>query len=475
MSGTFMDRDVPPTLVAFALSAVDVRKVISSEFKKAGSPVILAGVVRDIYGLPDFDALKKNYAIIHKLIEDGVVLSASTVKAGGIAETISKMSFGNAIGFDAVGFEFKRYGEDKNGYAGDLFARDYGSIVLEIDKNSDMDKLKDLKYEVIGNTVENKAVSIGDIKITIKEMIGEWQKPLEKIFPTKAQTDKINISSEYTERNMIRPKVKIARPRIFIPIFPGTNCEYDSKAAFEKAGGVVEAFVFNNLSVSDIEISVKKMAQMIKNSQIIMLPGGFSAGDEPDGSGKFIAAVFKNGYVKDAVMDLLNDRDGLVLGICNGFQALIKLGLVPYGEIKDIGKSSPTLTYNTIGRHVSRLVTTKVVSVKSPWFSHVKTGDVHTIPVSHGEGRFVAPDGVVNELLSNGQVATQYVDEWGMEEYGINYNPNGSKYDIEGITSPDGRVLGKMGHSERIGRGLYKNVPGDYDQKIFLSGVEYFI
>ncbi len=466
MSGTFKDMNVPPTLVSFAVDVADVRNVISTEFKNTDSNVVLVELKRDENQLPDFENLDKNYTRINEIIKVGKVIAAQTVRSGGLAEAISKMSFGNMIGF-----KFK-----ENITVGRLFAPEYGSIVLEISKNEDLSKLfEGIEYEILGTTQKKETIDVNGISMNIQSLIENWEEPLEKIFPTKADSVEGKPKQfAYETRNTSKPKVSYAKPRIFIPVFPGTNCEYDTAKAFERAGGQAETFVIRNLSSSEIDKSVDLMAKMIDNSQIIMIPGGFSGGDEPDGSGKFIATAFRNPKVKDAVMRLLKERDGLMLGICNGFQALIKLGLVPYGEIRDLTDESPTLTFNTIGRHVSCMVNTRVSSTLSPWFSNLKVGDIHSIAVSHGEGRFVASEEVLNALEKNGQVATQYVDLDGMASYDIRFNPNGSFEAIEGITSPDGRVLGKMGHSERIGTNVVKNVPGEKDQKLFEAGVNYF-
>jgi len=466
MSGTFKDMNVPPTLVSFAVNVVDVRNVVSTEFKKTDSNVVLLRLKRDEYELPDFEVLDKNYTRINELIKKGKVLAAQSIRSGGLAEAISKMSFGNMIGFAFKG----------NIPVNRLFAPEYGSILLEIDKNEDLDKLfEGIDYELMGNTQAKATLDVNGVSMSIKNLIEKWEEPLESIFPTK--TEPVEGSPKqygYEIRNTARPKVSYAKPRIFIPVFPGTNCEYDTAKAFERAGGKPEVFVIKNLTPAEIDKSIDSMAKLIDNSQIIMIPGGFSGGDEPDGSGKFIATAFRNPKVKDAVMRLLKERDGLILGICNGFQALIKLGLVPYGEIRDLTEESPTLTFNTIGRHVSCMVNTRISSVLSPWFNNVKVGDIHTIAVSHGEGRFVASQELLKTLERNGQIATQYVDLDGNASYDIRFNPNGSIEAIEGITSPDGRVLGKMGHSERIGNNVVKNVPGEKDQKLFEAGVNYF-
>lgn len=466
MSGTFKDMNVPPTLVSFAVNVVDVRNVVSTEFKNTDSNVVLLSLKRDEYELPDFEVLDKNYTRINELIKNGKVLAAQSIRNGGLAEAISKMSFGNMIGFEAKG----NIPVDK------LFAPEYGSILLEISKNEDLDKLfEGIDYELVGHTQAKASIDVNGISMSLNKLLEKWEEPLEEIFPTKAEAIEGKPKQYgYEIRNTARPKVSYAKPRIFIPVFPGTNCEYDTARAFEKAGGKADVFVFKNLTPAEIGKSIDLMTKIIDNSQIIVLPGGFSGGDDPDGSGKFIATAFRNPKVKDAIMRLLKERDGLMLGICNGFQALIKLGLVPYGEIRDLTDESPTLTFNTIGRHVSRIVNTRVSSVLSPWFNNVKVGDVHSIAVSHGEGRFVASQEVLKTLEKNGQIATQYVDFDGNASYDINFNPNGSFEAIEGITSPDGRVLGKMGHSERIGSNVIKNVPGEKDQKLFEAGVNYF-
>ncbi|URZ00511.1 phosphoribosylformylglycinamidine synthase [Clostridium felsineum] len=467
MSGTFMDLNVPPTLVSFAVNVVDINNVISPEFKKVGSKLVLLKCERDENEVPIFDKLKRNFDITVELIKSKNVLSAQSIRHGGLIEAISKMCFGNKIGFEMVGEE-------------SLFEPDYGSILLEIPEALDLKEIfKDIDYKVVGRTIEEDKIISKDFSIELKDALKAYTEPLEKIFPTKAEAEsKINLSlyDEIKAKEVERksPLIKVARPRVFIPVFPGTNCEYDSSRAFERAGAEVSTFVFRNMKTSDIEDSINKMVEEINKSQIIMLPGGFSAGDEPDGSGKFIAAVLRNEKIKESVAKLLNTRDGLMLGICNGFQALIKLGLVPYGEIKEITKECPTLTYNNIGRHVSQIAYTKIVSNKSPWLSNVKNGDIHSIPISHGEGRFAASREVVENLIKNDQIATRYVDLNGNSSYETEVNPNGSVLCIEGITSPDGRILGKMGHSERFSRGTYKNIVGNQDQKIFESGVQYF-
>lgn len=465
MSGSFKDMDVPPTLVSFAVNVVNTDKVISSEFKKSGSNIVIIPMTRDEYDLPNFDVLKKNLKAVTSMTEKQEVLSAMTVKNGGICEVVSKMSFGNRIGVKLSNVTEK-----------ELFAPMYGSIVIEVSKELDLRKeLLEIEYKVIGETIEEASIYTADLKLDIEDLYKAWEGSLENIFPTKTKGINADIKNiEFKTKNIKAPSIKLAKPKVFIPVFPGTNCEYDSARAFKKAGADVEVMVLKNLSAKDIEKSIDYMEKAIKASQIVMLPGGFSAGDEPDGSGKFIATVFRNPKIKESVMELLNNRDGLMLGICNGFQALIKLGLVPFGEIRDIDESCPTLTYNKIGRHVSHIVNTKITSNLSPWFSNVNVGDVHSIAVSHGEGRFVADEITLKRLIENGQVATQYVDYEGNATYDIRFNQNGSVYAIEGITSPDGRVLGKMGHSERKGDNVFKNIPGSKDQKLFESGVQYF-
>lgn len=465
MSGTFKDLDVPPTLVSFAVDPVKMYNVISPEFKNAGNTIVKVNVSYDENDLPVFDELKKNFAKISELVKEGKIVSTATIGVGGIAAAVTKMAFGNDIG--AV------INEE------DLFNYNYGSFVLELacDKAEAEKLFAGYNFAVIGNTTSEKNIVANGVTIDLDEALNVWIKPLEKIFPTKYLEDVKKADIEIKPFNVVEKKFSgkgIAAPRVLIPVFPGNNCEYDTKRAFEKAGAVADTLVVTNLKTQWLEESIDKMVDMIHNSQIIMIPGGFSAGDEPEGSGKFIAAVFRNPKVKEAVMDLLKNRDGLMLGICNGFQALIKLGLVPFGEIRDMEENSPTLTFNTIGRHISCLADTKIVSNKSPWLWNSNVGDIHKVAFSHGEGRFMADEAVIKALAENNQIATQYVDPNGNPTFDIRYNPNGSLYAIEGITSPDGRVLGKMGHSERMGNGVFKNVPGEKDQKIFLSGVQYF-
>lgn len=467
MSGTFKDMDVPPTLVSFAVVASGADKIISPEFKRPGNKIIFIPVSMDDCCIPDFEGMKKNYEAVNSLIGQGKIISAQSVRDYGIAEAVSNMSFGNKIGFDFS----NNFDQEK------LFYPYYGSIIAEVEGDfEECLELKDITYEIIGTTTSECVIKIDSETIDIDQMIDAWSGTLEGVFPTRTGDSSKKIENiSFEAKKVVSPSIKISAPRVFIPVFPGTNCEYDSERAFTKAGARVDTLVFKNLTINQIEESIDESVKKINNSQIIMFPGGFSAGDEPDGSGKFIADAFRNPKIKEAVLELLNKRDGLILGICNGFQALIKLGLVPFGDIRDIKSGYPTLTYNKIGRHISRVVNTKIVSNISPWFSKVRVGDVHSIAISHGEGRFAASEEMMHKLIRNGQIATQYVDFSGNPDCSDEFNPNGSFYAVEGITSPDGRVLGKMGHSERIGKNILKNIPGCKDQKIFESGVRYFM
>ena len=459
MSGSYNELDVPPTLVSFCVGTIDTNKVVSNEFKKENSNVVFLETRLDEDSLPDFEDLKENYELIHKLIQDGKVLSISTIKHGGIADVITKMCIGNKIGFEFVSTNK------------DLFYPYYGSFVIELKEDVENSKL-----QVLGKTIKEEQILVSEnVKLELNELIKLWEEPLEKVFPTKVKIEERPLENILSDKkNIIIAKNKIAKPRVFIPVFPGTNCEYDSAKAFEDAGGEAVTAVFKNLRPKNIEESIEEIASQINKAQIIMFPGGFSAGDEPDGSGKFIATVFRNPKIKEAVHRHLYEQDGLMLGICNGFQALIKLGLLPYGKIMDMEDGMPTLTYNDIARHQSTIVPTKVVSKLSPWFNNVELGEEFMIPISHGEGKFVAPNEVMKELIQNGQIATQYVDLNGNATYDIRYNPNGSIYAVEGITSPDGRILGKMGHSERSYTDVIKNVPGNKNQRLFESGINYF-
>jgi phosphoribosylformylglycinamidine synthase len=466
MSGTFKDLHVPPTLVAFAVAVTDVRQIISQEFKQPGSAVVLIPLERDEECMPDFEQVKRIFAKVRELVQSGHVLASNVVRAGGIAAAVSRMSFGNRLGL-----------EFSNPCAPDfLFAPQHGSILLEVADGLDIAHAFDgIAYHLLGQTTSEPCFTVNGTVISLEEAVKAWEEPLEKVFPTRAKApEKTPEEIAFAARSTSKPAVTVAKPRVFIPVFPGTNCEYDSARAFERAGGMPEVMVVKNLTAHDMEACIDTMVRHIRHSQIIMLPGGFSAGDEPDGSGKFIATMFRNPKVKAAVMDFLDKQDGLMLGICNGFQALIKLGLLPYGEIRDMAADSPTLTYNHIGRHVSTMVRTRIASNRSPWLSGVAVGDTHTIAVSHGEGRFVAGEEHIAALKAGGQIATQYVDAGDCPSYDIRFNPNGSMEAIEGITSPDGRIFGKMGHSERLGAHVSINVPGEKDQRIFASGISYF-
>ena len=463
MSGTFNDIDVPPTLVSFAVDVAKVKDVITPELKKAGSKLVWLRAPKDSYDLPDYPALMEQYDKLHQDIQAGRVISAYALDRHGIAAAVSKMAFGNGMGVKI----------EHNLDPRDFFAPAFGDIICEV-PDGKVGELA-ITYTVIGEVTDNAKFTYGDTEITLKEALSTWEGTLENVFKTAAGTEdvKADDGSLYKADSIYVCKHKVAKPRVFIPVFPGTNCEYDSTRAFERAGAEVDVKVFKNLTAEDIHDSVELFEKAIDQAQMIMFPGGFSAGDEPDGSAKFFATAFQNEKIKEAVMKLLNERDGLALGICNGFQALIKLGLVPYGEICGQKEDSPTLTYNTIGRHVSKMVYTKVVSNKSPWLQKAQLGGVYCNPASHGEGRFVANDEWLKKLKENGQIATEYVpvDETGYEG---EFNVNGSYMNIEGITSPDGRVLGKMAHSERRDTGVAVNIYGEQDIKIFESGVEYF-
>ena len=481
MSGTFNEIDVPPTLVSFAVDVASDKTMITPELKKAGNKLVLLKIERDAYDLPDYEKIMDQY---HKFFEDvkaGRIVSAYALDGNGLAAAVSKMAFGNHKGVKIDAQVAKE----------DLFAADFGSIVAEVPA----DKVAELTIAgvVVGEVEDDAVLSYGDVKVTMEEALTAWKGTLEKVFKTVSGAEKndgpapesieaqqaadggtIDENGCYHAGSVYVCKHKVAKPRVFIPVFPGTNCEYDSTKAFERAGAEVDVKVFKNLTAEDIRDSVNIFAKAIDQAQIIMFPGGFSAGDEPDGSAKFFATAFQNAKIKEAVMKLINERDGLALGICNGFQALIKLGLVPYGEICGQKADSPTLTFNTIGRHISKMVYTKVVSNKSPWLQKAQLGGVYCNPASHGEGRFVANEEWLQKLFANGQVATQYVTPDGQLSVDEEWNVNGSYMNIEGITSPDGRILGKMAHSERRGDGVAINIYGQQDIKIFESGVEYF-
>ena len=458
MSGSFEDLDVPPTLVSFATAIGKASKVISTEFKKPESTVVLLRpLIDEKTGCPDFSSLKANYKIVEQMMEQGIVVAASSVGFGGIAEALFKMGLGNHIGFKM---------QSANMTTSQMFAPMYGSMILEMVSDAPAGELlgvttREYEFKACGDTLD------------MAELQEIWESKLEPVYPYRKAgpaVEKINGSLTAPAA----PKIGAAKPKVIIPVFPGTNCEYDTAKAFARAGADPQILVIRNLTPNDVTESCAALVKAIRESQIVMLPGGFSGGDEPDGSAKFIASFFRSPAVTEAVRDLLQKRDGLMLGICNGFQALIKLGLVPYGDIRDITPEDPTLTFNTIGRHQSMLVRTRIASTGSPWLSKCAVGDEHTVAISHGEGRFVAPQSVLDTLIKNGQVATQYVNLEGVPTMDQSYNPNGSLLAIEGITSPDGRVFGKMGHSERSGEYLYKNVTGDKYQPIFEGGVDYF-
>lgn len=470
MSGTFEDIDVPPTLVSFAVTTDDASNIISPEFKGEESTVMMFVPEKDEEGLPKAEALKKIYQTVNEGIKEGLFVSAYTPGFGGAAEAVLKMSIGNGIGFkfsSSVDLET-------------LFGYNYGAIIVElpIEKtkgDSIMFYGGGYKCIPLGTTIGEPVILHGSDRLPLTELEEIYESKLEPIYACNIETEENKLETftyEASERTHARVKVDV--PKVLIPVFPGTNCEYDSAKAFRDAGAEVEIFVVNNLSAAAIAKSVEEFAAKVRESQIIFIPGGFSGGDEPDGSGKFITAFFRNQEVKEAVTDLLDNRDGLMIGICNGFQALIKLGLVPYGKIMDTDENCPTLTFNEISRHQSKLVRTRIASNKSPWLAGTKPGEIYTVPISHGEGRFIASQELIKALAENGQIITQYVDLEGNVSDRIQYNPNGSYFAIEGITSPDGRVLGKMGHSERIGEDLYKNVPGNFDMGMFRAAVEYF-
>ena len=466
MSGSFNEIDVPPTLVSFAVDVAKEKDIITPEFKKAGNPIVWFKIAKDAYDLPDYAQMMDLYEKIHSLIGNGAICSAYALDGKGMAAAVSKMAFGNALGV-AMSEKIS---------ADEMFEPGFGQLIAEVSADKLEEILKAVpEAQVVGEVTATGTFTYGNMTITMEEALSAWTQTLEKVFPTRATQEKDVLDTPvYTAGNVHVCKNKIARPTVFIPVFPGTNCEYDSARAFEAAGADTIVKVFKNLSAEDIRDSVEVFTKAIDQSQMIMFPGGFSAGDEPEGSAKFFATAFRNEKMKEAVMRLLNERDGLALGICNGFQALIKLGLVPYGEITAQKENSPTLTYNTIGRHISKMVYTKVVTNKSPWLAGTEVGNIYCNPASHGEGRFVAPKEWLDKLFENGQVATQYVNEAGRSTMDEEWNVNGSYMAIEGITSPDGRVLGKMAHAERKGRSVAMNIYGEQDMKLFESGVKYF-
>ena len=458
MSGTFEKIDVPPTLISFAVTTDKIANVISPEFKAAGSKVVMLKPDYDKNGLPVTASLLKLYDTVTTLMREGKVLSAYTLTIGGAAEAVMKMSMGNGFGFafdEAVTLD-------------DIFAYNYGAFVLEVSEDT-------LVGKTLGCVTEKPEFTYLGKAILATEINKAYEDKLESVYSCNIKTRLDTPETvSYEAKSVKAPTVKCAKPRVLIPVFPGTNCEYDSAKAVRDAGAEPEIFVINNLTAEGVKRSADIFADKIKASQAIFVPGGFSGGDEPDGSGKFITAFFRGAKVKAAVTELLDSRDGLMCGICNGFQALIKLGLLPYGKIIDTDENCPTLTFNNIARHQSKIVRTRIASNMSPWLRDTSVGDVYCVPISHGEGKFLVNDEVIAKLIEGGQIATQYVDLDGRATYDIDYNPNGSSLAIEGITSPDGRVFGKMGHSERIGEGLYRNVYGDYDIKMFKSMVKYF-
>ena len=472
MSGTFNDIDVPPTLVSFAVDVAKEQDIITPELKTAGNELLYFTIDKDEYDVPVYAQVMKLYDVIHTLIQKGAIVSAYALDGKGLAAALAKMAFGNKLGVTV----------DADVTTDTLFAPGFGNIVAEVPAGKTAEIYEALQNAGLSANVKragsvngDAAFICGDMKLAIDEALNAWTGTLEKVFPTRATEDKEEVKTDlYHADSVYVCKNKVAKPTVFIPVFPGTNCEYDSAKAFERAGADTIVKVFKNLNASDIRESVDEFTKAIDQAQIIMFPGGFSAGDEPEGSAKFFATAFRNAKMTEAVMKLLNERDGLALGICNGFQALIKLGLVPYGEIRPQAADSPTLTYNTIGRHISKMVYTKVVTDKSPWLAQAELGKVYCNPASHGEGRFVAPKEWLDKLFANGQVATQYVNEAGVPTMDEEWNVNGSYCSIEGITSPDGRVLGKMAHSERRDRSVAMNIYGEQDLKIFESGVAYF-
>ena len=465
MSGSFEDLDVPPTLVSFAVTTGKVGDVVSPEFKKAGDRVVVLVSEFDENDLPKTASLMKLYSKVTELMRAGKAVACYTPGIGGIGEAVMKMCFGNSLGF--------KYSDSIS--LNNIFGYNYASFVLELDGDADLGETDGFVTDTVGVTTDDGRISYGAESVALSDILGVYEGKLESVYSCNIKESGSPVKNfSFKAESYPAPAIKVARPRVLIPAFPGTNCEYDSAKAVRDAGAEPEIMVINNLSASGIQRSVERFATSLKDSQMIFIPGGFSGGDEPDGSGKFITAFFRNAAIKEGVHELLYKRDGLMCGICNGFQALIKLGLVPYGEIIDTDENCPTLTFNTIARHQSRIVRTRVASNKSPWLALTNVGDIYNVPISHGEGRFLASEELIAKLAENGQIATQYVDLAGNATGDVHFNPNDSMYAIEGITSPDGRVFGKMGHSERIGAGLYKNVPGEYDIRMFESAVRYF-
>jgi phosphoribosylformylglycinamidine synthase len=463
MSGSFKDLGVPPTLISFAVSTNQADCVITPELKKSGSKVYMWYAKRLTDDLLEFDSLLYGYSKIHKAIAAGDILSAYAVGKGGALAAVTKMAFGNEIGVD---FNSK--------FEAMLKEEAYGSIVFELASGKEAIFEEMAWCFEIGKTIEKASIGFEDKRYAIRDLIETWEKPLKPIFPTVHEGEGYAKAFEYKKRSQHKPSISIAKPRVLVPVFPGTNCEYDTAKAFEKAGAKVETFVFRNRTQSDLMDSIEALSKLLDQSEILALPGGFSAGDEPEGSGKFMASVLRNPKVAESVMRLLQSRDGLILGICNGFQALVKTGLLPYGEIRSLEPDAPTLTFNKIGRHVAKMGNVRVSSVMSPWFSGVQVGDVFKTAFSHGEGRFYANVDAIEAMAHKGQIATQYVDASGRPTYDGAYNLNGSVEAIEGLTSADGRILGKMGHVERMGDHLYKNISGEKYFNLFTSGVQYY-
>lgn len=465
MSGTFNDLHVPPTLVSFAVAPGKASEAVSQELKKEGDALVLFGMPKDKEGMPNLDVFKTHADFLYKEVQAGHIAAMKAVDHGGVAGTLAKMAFGNKLGVKLT----------DNLPLPKFFGNFYGAIIVETTPELAAEFTKQPHTKLLGTVGGNTMEAYGET-IALSDLLKAYEAPLDPIFPRRAKgsEEKVPALPDKTFHPVFYVHTNIARPRVFIPTMPGTNCEVDSARAFERAGAVSDVFIFRNRDSAELKEAVEEMAERIRHAQIVMFPGGFSAGDEPDGSGKFIAAVFRNDALKNAMEKLLHERDGLVLGICNGFQVLIKLGLVPYGEFKPLTDDAPTLTFNTIGRHLSRYVTTKVVSTKSPWLSLCKPGDLYSIAISHGEGRFIASDEQIKALAENGQIATQYTDLEGNATYDSRYNPNGSCWSIEGITSPDGRVLGKMGHTERRGTNIAKNISGNKYQPLIEAGVKYF-
>lgn len=464
MSGSFEDMDVPPVICSFAVTTANANDIISAELKREDSMLALINLKTDEAGLPDYEDFLNMCEVITQCIKKGVILAAHTLGAGQLSAALSKMAIGNRIGAEIFIEE------------ADIFKPRYSSAVVEIKNGAAPDDiLCGLDFDVIGMTNASSKITACDMSLAVEDVVHAIQSPLENVYPINEDTKEDEIKPVIFNSGKIKTsRVSVAKPRVFIPVFPGTNTEYDTAAAFERAGAIADILVIKNLLPEHIEETLSVMKKKIDNAQILMLPGGFSAGDEPEGSAKFMCSTLRAPRIKDAVMNLLKGRDGLALGICNGFQALIKLGLVPYGEIREAKSDSPTLTFNEIGRHQSRIVRTKVASNLSPWLAQVTPGEVINVAISHGEGRFVCTKEEYENLLTNGQIASQYVDMSGNPTYDIDFNPNGSMYAVEGITSPDGRILGKMGHNERWTKNTFRNVPGDYDSGIFRAGVKYF-